>query len=146
MKGDVTVLRHPELEPHHQLQFSAIASTRLSWWDILLLCRGYSRRFLSPINKADFIIVWKFLILDRNTRYHITSENSVAVSILLHRCTTWMLTKRNDKKLDANYTRMLRAILIKSWKQLPHKPTATYLSPQKYPSKMNKKCGTILEK
>ena len=43
------------------------------------------------------------------------------VSILLCGCTTWTLTKRMEKKLDGNYTRMLRAILNKSWKQLPIK-------------------------
>ena len=41
------------------------------------------------------------------------------VSILLYRCTTWMLTKRLEKKLDGNYTRMLWAILNKSWQQHP---------------------------
>ena len=35
-------------------------------------------------------------------------------SILLYGCTTWTLTKRLEKKLDGNYTRMLRAILNKS--------------------------------
>ena len=39
--------------------------------------------------------------------------------ILLYGCTTWMLTKRLEKKLDGNYTRMLRAILNKSWRQHP---------------------------
>ena len=43
------------------------------------------------------------------------------VSILLYGCTTWMLTKRLEKRLDGNYTRMLRAILNKSWKQHPTK-------------------------
>ena len=37
-------------------------------------------------------------------------------------CTTWTLTKRLEKKLDSNYTRMLRAILNKSWRQHPTKP------------------------
>ena len=41
------------------------------------------------------------------------------MSILLYGCTTWMLTKRLEKKLDGNYTRMLRAILNKSWQQHP---------------------------
>ena len=41
------------------------------------------------------------------------------VSILLYGCTTWTLTKRPEKKLDDNYTRMLRAILNKSWRQHP---------------------------
>ena len=40
-------------------------------------------------------------------------------SILLYRCTTWTLTKRLEKKLDGNYTRMLRSILNKSWWQHP---------------------------
>ena len=43
----------------------------------------------------------------------------VVVLILLYGCTTWMLTKRLEKKLDSNYTRMLRAILNKSWQQHP---------------------------
>ena len=33
----------------------------------------------------------------------------------------WRLTKRLEKKLDGNYTRMLRAILNKSWRQHPTK-------------------------
>ena len=40
-------------------------------------------------------------------------------SILLYGCTTRTLTKRLEKKLDGNYTRMLRAILNKSWRQHP---------------------------
>ena len=39
--------------------------------------------------------------------------------ILLYGCTTWTLTKWLEKKLDGNYTRMLRAILNKSWRQHP---------------------------
>ena len=44
---------------------------------------------------------------------------AVVVSILLYGCTTWTLTKRLEKKLDGNYTRMLRAILNRSWRQHP---------------------------
>ena len=43
------------------------------------------------------------------------------VSILLYGCITWMLTKQLEKKLDDNYTRTLRAILNKSWRQHPTK-------------------------
>ena len=46
---------------------------------------------------------------------------TAAVLILLYGCTTWTLTKRLEKKLDGNYTRMLRAILNKSWRQHPTK-------------------------
>ena len=44
---------------------------------------------------------------------------AAVTSILLYGCTTWTLTKRLEKKLDGNYTRMLRAILNKSWRQHP---------------------------
>ena len=44
---------------------------------------------------------------------------AAVVSILLYGCTTWTLTKWLEKKLDSNYTRMLRAILNKSWQQHP---------------------------
>ena len=46
---------------------------------------------------------------------------AAAVSILLYGCTTWKLTKRLEKKLDGNYTKMLWAILNKSWRQHPTK-------------------------
>ena len=49
---------------------------------------------------------------------------AAVVSILLYGCTTWTLTKLLEKKLDGNYTRMLQAILNKSWRQHPirHQP------------------------
>ena len=43
------------------------------------------------------------------------------MSILPYGCTTWTITKRLEKKLDVNYTRMFRAILKKSWRQHPTK-------------------------
>ena len=43
----------------------------------------------------------------------------VAMSILLYRCTTRELTKRMKKKLDKNYSTMLRAVLNSSLKQHP---------------------------
>ena len=46
---------------------------------------------------------------------------AAVVSILLYGCTTWTLTKRLEKKLDGNYTRMLRATSNKSWRQHPTK-------------------------
>ena len=44
---------------------------------------------------------------------------AAVTSILLYGCTTWTLTKRLEKKLDGNYTRMLRAILNNSRRQHP---------------------------
>ena len=46
-------------------------------------------------------------------------SQAAVVSILLYGCTTWTLTKRLEKKLDGNYTRMLQAIVNKSWRQHP---------------------------
>ena len=43
------------------------------------------------------------------------------MSILLYGCTTWMLIKRMEKKLNDNYTKMFRAVLNKSWRQYPTK-------------------------
>ena len=43
------------------------------------------------------------------------------MSVLLYGCTTWTLTKRIKKKQFGNCTRMLLAILNKSWKQHPTK-------------------------
>ena len=57
---------------------------------------------------------------------------AAVTSILLYGCTTWTLTKRLEKKLDGNYSRMLRAILNKSWRQHPTKHcTATCLLSRK---------------
>ena len=46
---------------------------------------------------------------------------AAVVLILLYGCTTWTLTKRFENKQNGNYTRMLRAILNKSWRQHPTK-------------------------
>ena len=46
---------------------------------------------------------------------------AAVVSILLYGCTTWTVTKRMEKKLDGSYTKMLQAILNKSWRQHPTK-------------------------
>ena len=46
---------------------------------------------------------------------------AVVVLVLLYGCTTWMLTKCIEKRLDWNCTRILRTIMNKSWKQHPSK-------------------------
>ncbi len=61
-------------------------------------------------------IIWKSDLTDKMKR---SFFQAAVVSILLYGCTTWTLTKRLEKKLDGNYTRMLRAILNKSWQQHP---------------------------
>ena len=59
-------------------------------------------------------IIWKSDLTDKMKH---SFFQAAIVSILLYGCTTWTLTKRLKKKLDGNYTRMLRAILNKSWRQ-----------------------------
>ena len=61
-------------------------------------------------------IIWKSNLIDKMKR---SFFQAAVVSILLYGCTTWTLTKLLEKKLDGNYTRMLRAILNKSWQQHP---------------------------
>ena len=53
-------------------------------------------------------IIWKSDLTDK---MKCSFFQAAVVSILLYGCTTWMLTKWLKKKLDGNYTRMLRAIL-----------------------------------
>ena len=62
------------------------------------------------------LIIWKSDLTDKMKH---SFFQAAVVSILLYGCTTWTLTKRLEKKLDGNYTRMLRAILNKSWQQHP---------------------------
>ena len=59
-------------------------------------------------------VIWKSDLTDKRKR---SFFQAAVVSLLLYGCTTWTLTKRLEKKLDGNYTRMLRAILNKSWWQ-----------------------------
>ena len=68
----------------------------------------------TAINRLS--IIWKSDLTDKMKR---SFFQAAVTSILLHGCTTWTLTKRLEKKLDGNYTRMLRAILNKSWQQHP---------------------------
>ena len=68
----------------------------------------------TAINRLS--IIWKSDLTDKMKR---SFFQAAVTSILLYGCTTWTLTKRLEKKLDGNYTRMLRAILNKSWRQHP---------------------------
>ena len=62
-------------------------------------------------------IIWKSDLTDKLKS---SFFRAAVVSILRYGCTTWTLTKRL-KKLVGNYTRMLRAILNKYWRQHPTK-------------------------
>ena len=70
----------------------------------------------TPIDMLS--VIWKSDLTDKMKR---SFFQAAVVSILLYGCTTWTLTKRLEKKLDGNYTRMLQAILNLSWRQHPIK-------------------------
>ena len=77
-------------------------------------------------------VIWKSDLTDK---MKCSFFQASVVSILLYGCTIWTLTWRMEKKLDGNYTRMIRAILNKSWRQHPamqqlygHKPPITKTS------------------
>ena len=63
-------------------------------------------------------VIWKSDLTDKMKR---SFFQTAIVSILLYGRTAWTLTKRMEKKLDGNYTRMLRAILNKFLRQHPTK-------------------------
>ena len=70
----------------------------------------------TAINRQS--VIWKSDLTDK---MKCSFFQAVVVSILLYGCTTWMLTKYMEKKLNSNYTRMLQVILNKSWRQYPTK-------------------------
>ena len=72
------------------------------------------------------LIIWKTDLTDKIKRNFF--QAAVVSILLLYGCTTWTLTKRMEKKLGGNYTRMLRAIL-----NSPQSTncTATYLPSRK---------------
>ena len=63
-------------------------------------------------------VIWKSDLTDK---MKCSFFQAAVVLILLYGCTTLTLTKRMEKRLDSNYTRMLQAILNKSWRQHPTK-------------------------
>ena len=64
------------------------------------------------------LVIWKSDLTDKMKR---SFFQAAVILIPLYECTTWTLTKHMEKKLDGNYTRMLQAILNKSWRQHPTK-------------------------
>ena len=63
-------------------------------------------------------VIWKSDLTDK---MKCSFFQAAVESILLNGCITWTLTKSMETKLHGNYTRMLRAILNKSWRQHPTK-------------------------
>ena len=97
-------------------------NTLKEWiWSVTQNLFGQSSIYKKRLTKAwtaidRLSIIGKSNLTDKMKR---SFFQAAVVSILLYGCTTWTLTKRLEKKLDGNYTRMLRAILNKSLRQHP---------------------------
>ena len=102
--GDISTLDGTtlKLENKFAYQGSSVSSTEKDI-DTRLMKAWTAIDRLSIIRKSD--------LKDKMKR---SFFQAAVVSILLYGCPTWTLTKRLEKKLDGNYTRMLRAISNKS--------------------------------
>ena len=105
--GDISTLDGTPLKLVDKFTYQGISSTKKDI-DTRLTKAWTAINRLSIILKSD--------LTDEIKR---SFFQPAVVSILLYGCTTWTLTTRLEKKLDGNYTRMLRAILNKSWRQHP---------------------------
>ena len=106
-KGDISTLDGTSLKLVDKFTYlgSSVSSTE----------KDIDTRLTKACTAIDRLsIIWKSNLTDKMKR---SFFQAAVVSILLYGCTTWTLTKRLEKKLDGNYTRMLRAILNKSWQQ-----------------------------
>lgn len=63
-------------------------------------------------------VIWKSSLQDTTKRNFF---QAVVTSVLVYGCTTWTLTKTLEKRIDGNFTRMLRAALNISWTEHPTK-------------------------
>ena len=107
--GDITILDGASLKLVDKFTYlgSSVSSTE----------RDIDTRLTKAWTAIDRLsIIWKSDLTDKMKR---SFFQAAVVSILLYGCTIWTLTKELKKKLDGNYTRMLWAILKKSWLQHP---------------------------
>ena len=105
--GDISTLEGTSLKLVDKFTYlgSSVSSTK----------KDIHTRLMKAWTAIDkLLIIWKSNLTDEMKRGFF---QAAVMSILLYGCTTWMLTKRLEKKLDGNYTRMLRAIMNKSWQQ-----------------------------
>ena len=110
-RGDISTLKGGPLKLVDKFTYreSSVSSTKndINMW----LAKAWTaNRRLSVIWKSDLTDIIKLSFFQ-----------AVVVLILIYGCTIWTLTKRMEKKVDGNYTGMLRAVLNKSWWQHPTK-------------------------
>ena len=110
-KGDISTLNSGSLKLVEKFTYlgSSVSSTEKdnNTW----LVKAWT-----GIHSLSFI--WKSDLSEKIKRNFFLAA---VVSVLLYGCTTWTLTKRIEEKQDGNCTRILWAILNKSWKQHPTK-------------------------
>ena len=107
--GDISTLEGTSLKLVDKFTYlrSSVSSTE----------KDIDTRLMKAWTAIDrLLIIWISDLTDKIKR---SLFQAAVVLILLYGCTTWTLTKQLEKKLDSNYTRMLRAILNKSWQQHP---------------------------
>ena len=120
LKGDISTLNGSSLKlvGKFTYQGSSVSSTKI---DI-------DTQLAEAWTTIDRIsVIWKSDLTNKMTCSFL---QAAVVLTLIYGCTTWMLTKRMQEKLESNYTRMLLAIFNKSWRQHPTKQQLYgYLSP-----------------
>ena len=115
---------------HHVVPLARISLTLSRHFSLSFIASGRSSGLPPVSSHSCCMYVWAgrpafarpYVGVHRSTSLMSSSlllQQAVVVSILLYGCTTWTLTKRLEKKLNGNYTRMLWAILNKSWRQHP---------------------------
>ena len=110
-RGDISTLNGSSLKLVDKLTYqgSSVSSTETN----------INTRLVKAWTATDSLsVIWKSDLTDEIK--HSFFQTAV-VSKLLYGCTTWMLPKHMEKKLDDNYTRIPRVILNKSWRQRPSK-------------------------
>ena len=108
-KGDISTLDGTSLKLVDKFTYlgSSVSSTE----------KDIDTRLTKAWSAIDRLsIIWKSNLTDKMKH---SFFQATVVLILLYGCTTWTLTKRLEKKLHGNNTRMLRAILNRSWRQHP---------------------------
>ena len=109
-RGDISTLNGSSLKRVDKFTYlgSSVSSTE----------KHINTRLVKAWTAIDRIsVIWKSDLTDKMKR----TFQAAIVSILLYGYTTWTLTKRMEKELNGNYTRILRAIMNKSWRQHPTK-------------------------
>ena len=95
-RGDISTLNGWSLKPVNKFTYlgNNVSSTKID----INTCLAKAWTVIDRLS-----VIWKSDLTDKIKH---SFFQAVVVLILLYGCTTWMLTKHLEKKLDGNYTRM----------------------------------------